>query len=76
MVAVDSPIRGERPYAYVRTVDGSALTAEALRGWASGSTASDKLPLVEIVEAFPMTATGKIRKTEPAARASRMPPAP
>ncbi|MFJ6748552.1 AMP-binding protein [Streptomyces sp. NPDC091266] len=76
VVAVDDTRRGQLPYAYVRTAPGSQLTADGLRDWASGSMASYKLPLVELVDTLPMTATGKIRKTELAARASRMRPSP
>ncbi|MFG2888609.1 AMP-binding protein [Streptomyces sp. NPDC048248] len=76
VVAVEDERRGQRPYAYVCTVPGSRLTADTLRDWASGTMASYKLPHVELVDALPTTATGKIRKTELAARASRTRPAP
>jgi fatty-acyl-CoA synthase len=41
------------------------LTAEALREFCSGKLAHYKIPrYVKVVEAFPMTVTGKIRKVE------------
>ncbi|MFF1911912.1 AMP-binding protein [Streptomyces sp. NPDC058239] len=69
VVAVDDEERGQRPHAYVRAVPGSTLTAASLHEWAVGAMASYKVPGIELVEAFPMTATGKIRKAELAERA-------
>jgi acyl-coenzyme A synthetase/AMP-(fatty) acid ligase len=75
MVAVDDEKRGRLPYAYVRTLPGSALTADALREWAAGVMTAYKVPGIELVERFPMTATGKIRKAElrPASRTRSAP---
>ncbi|WP_442818792.1 AMP-binding enzyme [Streptomyces sp. NBC_01320] len=75
VVAVDDEKRGRLPYACVRTLPGSALTADALREWAAGVMAAYKVPCIELVESFPMTATGKIRKAE-LRPASRMRSAP
>ncbi|MFI6873489.1 AMP-binding protein [Streptomyces sp. NPDC050400] len=77
VVAVDDPVSGQRPYAFVRAVAGSALTGDDLRAWAVASMAPYKVPgVVEILDALPLTPTGKIRKTELTARASRTRPAP
>ncbi|MEU6118722.1 AMP-binding protein [Streptomyces sp. NPDC047117] len=76
VVAVPDERRGQRPYAYVRTVPGSTLTAEVLGEWAGASMAAYKLPAIELTDDLPLTATGKIRKTELAARARRTRPAP
>ncbi|MCQ4206210.1 AMP-binding protein [Streptomyces longispororuber] len=77
VVAVDDPVSGQRPYAFVRAVPGSALTGDDLRAWAVASMAPYKVPgVVEILDALPLTPTGKIRKTELTARASRTRPAP
>ncbi|MFD7619603.1 hypothetical protein [Streptomyces sp. NPDC059802] len=76
VVAVDDRERGQRPHAYVRTVPGSTLTAAALYAWAAETMATYKVPGIEPVEAFPMTATGKIRRTDftERARAGILPP--
>ncbi|MDQ1006518.1 long-chain acyl-CoA synthetase [Streptomyces sp. V4I23] len=76
VVALDDETFGQRPYAYVRAVPGSGLTAGALHDWATEAMAAYKVPGIELVDAFPMTATGKIRKTELSERASRPRPAP
>ncbi|MFJ8931450.1 AMP-binding protein [Streptomyces sp. NPDC102364] len=76
VVAVDDPDSGQRPYAFARTVPGSALTGEALKEWAAGAMATYKVPhIVEILDELPLTPTGKIRKTELSARATRTRPA-
>ena len=42
-----------------------AATAEALRGFCSGKLAHYKIPrYVHVIDEFPMTVTGKIRKVE------------
>ncbi|MFI8992912.1 AMP-binding protein [Streptomyces sp. NPDC053542] len=76
VVAVPDERRGQRPYAYVRTVPGSTLTAEALTEWAGAAMAAYKVPAIELTAELPLTATGKIKKTELAARAMRTRPAP
>jgi fatty-acyl-CoA synthase len=41
------------------------MTAESLRAWCAGKLAHYKIPrYVKVVEAFPMTVTGKVRKVE------------
>ncbi|MFZ3555608.1 AMP-binding protein [Streptomyces sp. BH055] len=76
VVAVEDPESGQRPYAFARTVPGSALTGEGLKEWAAGNMATYKVPgIVEILDELPLTPTGKIRKTELSARATRTRPA-
>ncbi|MEU4998632.1 AMP-binding protein [Streptomyces sp. NPDC021622] len=70
VVAVPDAAAGQRPYAYVRTVEGSALTAQELREWAAGAMATYKVPGIELLDELPLTATGKIKKTELAERAA------
>jgi fatty-acyl-CoA synthase len=57
---------GEELCAWVRLRPGAdVLTAEALREFCTGKLAHYKIPrYVEVVDAFPMTVTGKIRKVE------------
>jgi fatty-acyl-CoA synthase len=57
---------GEELMAWVRLRDGAPpLTAETLREFCAGKLAHYKVPrYVKIVEEFPMTVTGKIRKVE------------
>ena len=52
--------------AWVRLRDGAPeLTAEALREFCSGKLAHYKIPrYVHVVDDFPMTVTGKVRKVE------------
>ncbi|MBO1332223.1 AMP-binding protein [Streptomyces sp. VRA16 Mangrove soil] len=77
VVAVPDTDSGERPYAFVRTVPGARATGEGLREWAAAAMATYKVPaVVEIVDALPLTPTGKIRKTELTVRATRTRPAP
>ncbi|GAA1927860.1 AMP-binding protein [Streptomyces durmitorensis] len=70
VVAVEDAETGQRPHAYIRTVAGSAVTAQELRTWAAASMATYKVPVVEILDELPLTATGKIKKTELAERAA------
>ena len=52
--------------AWVRLRDGAEpLTAEALREFCAGKLAHYKIPrYVQVVDEFPMTVTGKVRKVE------------
>jgi fatty-acyl-CoA synthase len=52
--------------AWVRLRDGAAeLTAESLREFCAGKLAHYKIPrYVHVVDEFPMTVTGKVRKVE------------
>jgi acyl-CoA synthetase (AMP-forming)/AMP-acid ligase II len=71
VVPVEDAERGQRPYAFVRTVPGSGLTAGQLADWARESMARYKVPQVEVTGELPLTATGKIRKTELVERAAK-----
>lgn len=62
---------GEELMAWLRLRDGAGpLDAEAVRAYCDGSLARHKIPrYVHIVEDFPMTVTGKIRKVQMRAEA-------
>jgi fatty-acyl-CoA synthase len=57
---------GEELCAWVRLREGVAeLGAEAVREFCTGKLAHYKIPrYVQVVEVFPMTVTGKVRKVE------------
>lgn len=62
VVPAEDANSGQRPVAFVSTRAGSSLTAAAVEEWARGRMAGYKVPLVDVIEAFPLTDTGKIRK--------------
>ncbi|WP_404391046.1 AMP-binding protein [Humibacillus xanthopallidus] len=66
VIGVPDAKYGEELCAWIRMKDGaSPLTAESLREFCTGQLAHYKIPrYVEIVDEFPMTVTGKIRKVE------------
>jgi fatty-acyl-CoA synthase len=66
VIGVPDEKYGEELCAWIRMKEGAQpLTAEALREFCSGQLAHYKIPrYVEIVDEFPMTVTGKIRKVE------------
>src|SRR3982750_3927765 len=66
VIGVPDARYGEELMAWVRMRDGAEpITAEALREFCSGRLAHCKIPrYVHIVDEFPMTVTGKIRKVE------------
>jgi fatty-acyl-CoA synthase len=66
VIGVPDPRYGEELCAWVRLRPGaSQLTAEALRDYATGKLAHYKIPrYVHVVDEFPMTVTGKVRKVE------------
>jgi fatty-acyl-CoA synthase len=66
VIGVPDPLYGEELMAWVRLRPGAgALTAEDLRTFCSGQLAHYKIPrYVHIVDEFPMTVTGKVRKVE------------
>lgn len=55
---------GQRPVAFVVLKAGSEATAEDLINWCKEVMAAYKVPEVRIVDALPMTATGKVKKNE------------
>ncbi|MCW2769755.1 MAG: acyl-CoA synthetase [Aeromicrobium sp.] len=62
VVPVDHPDTGQKPLAFVTLEPGSELEAEDVRTWARAQMATYKVPVVKVLDAFPMTATGKIKK--------------
>ncbi|MFI9407411.1 AMP-binding protein [Nocardia sp. NPDC052316] len=66
VIGVPDPKYGEELMAWVRMREGAApLDAEAVREFCAGKLAHFKIPrYVHVVEEFPMTVTGKIRKAE------------
>ena len=66
VIGVPDPKYGEELMVWVRLRSGvPTLTAESLREFCSGKLAHYKIPrYVHIVDEFPMTVTGKVRKVE------------
>jgi fatty-acyl-CoA synthase len=66
VIGVPDPKYGEELMAWVQLRDGAEpLTAEALREFCSGRLAHYKIPrYLLVVDEFPMTVTGKIRKVQ------------
>jgi fatty-acyl-CoA synthase/long-chain acyl-CoA synthetase len=72
VVPASHPSKGQVPVAFVSPSGEASLDPEELRSWARQTMASFKVPVVEIVSDFPMTATGKIRKVELTERAQQI----
>ncbi|GAA4889354.1 AMP-binding protein [Saccharopolyspora cebuensis] len=74
VIGVPDPKYGEELMAWVRLRDGSPeLTAPALREFCTGRLAHYKIPrYVHVVDEFPMTVTGKVRKVQMRAEAKRL----
>ncbi|MFR9801578.1 AMP-binding protein [Pseudonocardia sp. RS010] len=65
VVGVPDVRYGEELCAWVQVREGAQVTAESLREFASGKLAHYKIPrYVLVVDEFPMTVTGKVRKVE------------
>jgi fatty-acyl-CoA synthase len=66
VVGVPDAKYGEELMAWIRLRPGAeSLTAEALRGYCHGKLAHFKIPrYVHLVDDFPMTVTGKVRKVQ------------
>ncbi|MGW4806717.1 AMP-binding protein [Kitasatospora sp. NPDC004272] len=66
VIGVPDAKYGEELMAWVRMREGARpLTAEAVRAFCTGRLAHFKIPrYVHVVEEFPMTVTGKVRKVE------------
>jgi fatty-acyl-CoA synthase len=63
VVGVPSREYGEEVMAYIILKDGATLTAEEVKDYVKGNMARHKVPkFVDFVDAFPMTASGKIQK--------------
>ncbi|MBB1011225.1 fatty-acyl-CoA synthase/long-chain acyl-CoA synthetase [Dietzia kunjamensis] len=72
VVPAEDSVTGQRPVAFVSARAGGSLSAEAVEEWARSRMASYKVPLVEVVESFPLTDTGKIRKLTLLTRAQEL----
>jgi fatty-acyl-CoA synthase len=74
VIGVPDERYGEEICAWIRLKPGSApLDADAVRAYASGKLAHYKIPrYVVVVEEFPMTVTGKVRKVEMRAESVRI----
>jgi fatty-acyl-CoA synthase len=66
VIGVPDAVYGEELMAWVRLREGAAvLTAEALGAFCQGQLAHYKIPrYVHVVDEFPMTVTGKVRRVE------------
>jgi fatty-acyl-CoA synthase len=66
VIGVPDEKYGEELCAWIRMKDGATpLTVEAVREFCTGQLAHYKIPkYVKVVEEFPMTVTGKVRKIE------------
>lgn len=74
VIGVPDARYGEELMAWIRMREGAEpLTEEAVRAYCAGRLAHFKIPrYVHVVEEFPMTVTGKIRKVEMRAQAQRI----
>ncbi|HEY0807359.1 MAG TPA: AMP-binding protein, partial [Pseudonocardiaceae bacterium] len=74
VIGVPDERYGEELMAWLRLRPGAPeLTASALREFCTGKLAHYKIPrYVHVVEEFPMTVTGKVRKVEMRAQAVRI----
>jgi fatty-acyl-CoA synthase len=65
VIGVPDAKYGEELMAWVRLREGATMDAESLREFCSGKLAHYKIPrYVHVVEEFPMTVTGKVRKVQ------------
>jgi fatty-acyl-CoA synthase len=65
VIGVPDDRYGEELMAWVRLKDGATLTIEELREFSEGKLAHYKIPrYLHVVDEFPMTVTGKIRKVQ------------
>jgi fatty-acyl-CoA synthase len=73
VTGVPHPVRGEQVIAFVRLRPGVTTTPEDIRRWMGTVAASYKVPeRVIVVEALPMTTTGKLARRELRVLAERM----
>ena len=72
LIGLPDSALGAKPAAFVTVDQAQALTGDALKAAIQGKVAYDLAPLsVSVVEALPMTPTGKISKAELAAGLTR-----
>jgi fatty-acyl-CoA synthase/long-chain acyl-CoA synthetase len=55
---------GQAPVAFVTLVPGSTLTADSLAAWCRANMAGYKVPEIRVVDALPMTGTGKVKRSD------------
>ena len=74
VIGVPDPKYGEELMAWIQVRSGAPeLTVESLREFATGAISRHKIPkYVHVVDSFPMTVTGKVRKVEMRAKAIDM----
>ncbi len=71
VVGVPDPEYGEHVLACIRPALGASVTEDDVRTYCDGRIAYFKVPYhIQIVDAFPMTVTGKIQKYRSASRPS------
>ena len=56
--------RGEVPVAFVRLMAGADVSADDITAWCRENMATYKVPEIRLVEALPMTATGKVKRVD------------
>ena len=64
VVPKPDPGKGQVPFAFVQLLPDRQVSGEELREWAARNMATYKVPTVEVLDALPMTATGKVRKAD------------
>ncbi|MER7556038.1 AMP-binding protein [Nocardioides sp. NPDC126508] len=72
VVPAEHADKGQQPVAFVSLEPGAEVSGPELEQWARESMAAYKVPVVTIVDAFPLTTTGKIRKVELVDRAQAL----
>ena len=73
VIGVPDERYGEEVMAWVRLREGRTLTAADLRQFCDGKLAHHKIPrYVHVVDEFPMTVTGKVRKVEMRERSAEL----
>mgnify|MGYP000017334825 CR=1 FL=1 len=64
VVGRPDPDKGQVPVAFVTLAEGRTTSPAEIEAWCSQAMATYKRPEVRVVEALPMTATGKVKKDE------------
>ncbi|MGV9861196.1 AMP-binding protein [Rhodococcus koreensis] len=64
VVPKPDPGKGQVPFAFVQLLPDRQVSGEELREWAARNMATYKVPTVKVLDALPMTATGKVRKAD------------
>ncbi len=70
VVAAPDERRGQIPVAFIRLTDGAVVEPQELETWARDNMSTYKVPRFRILDEFPLTMTGKIRKVDLAAQAA------